>query len=118
MLLDSRAGGVFINQDYQQTHRIPTQKLERPIIVHNVDGTLNKKGFITEYVKLCLNINGQTETTITHVTGLGKQSLILGYPWLQDWNPDIDWKIGSLKWRDTAGGTNKTPVEELKSLKY
>ena len=27
-LLDSGAGGVFINQDYQQTHRIPTQKLE------------------------------------------------------------------------------------------
>jgi hypothetical protein len=50
--------------------------------------------------------------------GLGKQNVILGYPWLQDWNPDVNWKMGSLKWRDTAGGTDKTPVEEPKSLKY
>jgi len=118
MLLDSGAGGVFINWDYQQTHIISTQKLERPIIVHNIDGTLNKKGFVMEYVKLHLNVNSRTGTTIAHVTGLGKQGLILEYPWLQDWNPDVDWKLGSLKWRDIVGGTNKTLVEEPKSLLY
>jgi hypothetical protein len=117
-LLDSGAGGVFIDRDYQQNLGIPTHRLERPIIVHNVDGTLNKKGFITEYVKLNLNVNGRTGPMIAHVTGLGKQNVILGYPWLQDWNPDVNWKMGSLKWRDTVGGTVKTPVEEPKSLEY
>jgi hypothetical protein len=117
-LLDSGAGGVFIDRNYQQNLRIPTHRLERPIIVHNVDGTLNKKGFITEYVKLDLTINERTGPTIAHVTSLGKQNVILGYPWLQDWNPDVNWKMGSLKWRDTVGVTVKTPVEEPKSLKY
>jgi hypothetical protein len=56
---------------------------------------------------------------IAYVTGLGRQDLILGYPWLQDWNPDVDWKMGSLRWRDSAGGTVKTLVEqEPKTLEY
>ena len=33
------------------------------------------------------------------VTGLGKQKIILGFPWLNDKNPDINWKNGEFKWR-------------------
>ena len=33
------------------------------------------------------------------VTGLGKQKIILGFPWLNDENPDINWKNGEFKWR-------------------
>ncbi|KAF9522307.1 hypothetical protein CPB83DRAFT_777263, partial [Crepidotus variabilis] len=35
-----------------------------------------------------------------YVTGLGKQKVILGFPWLTDQNPDIDWRKGTLRWRD------------------
>jgi len=31
------------------------------------------------------------------VSGLGKQSLILGYNWLKDYNPKIDWEKGEVK---------------------
>ena len=44
--------------------------------------------------------------------------MILGYPWLRDWNPDVDWKMGSLKWRDTEGKSDNNPVEEPSKLKY
>jgi hypothetical protein len=71
-----------------------------------------------DYVKLQLNVNRPMKTEIAHVTGLGKQDLILGQPWLQDWNPDVDWKLGSLKWRDTVEGTEKTPADEPTKLKY
>ena len=33
------------------------------------------------------------------VTGLGSQRIILGFPWLNEHNPDIDWKTGVFKWR-------------------
>ena len=32
------------------------------------------------------------------VTGLGKQKIILGFPWLNDKNPDINWKNEEFKW--------------------
>ena len=82
-LLDSGAGGVFIDREYQRRLKIPTIPLQRPILVHNVDGTANKKGVITDCVKIKLTVNGRTGTILAHVTGLGKQSFILGYPWLQ-----------------------------------
>ena len=31
------------------------------------------------------------------VSGLGKQSLILGYNWLKDHNPKIDWEKGKVE---------------------
>jgi hypothetical protein len=116
-LIDSRAGGIFIDSTYQERLKLPTYPLDQPIIVHNVDGTRNSKGFITNYTELELDINGRQGTVITHITGLGKQNIILGFPWLLKWNPDIDWELGSLKWRDTGGGTDKTLAAEPKECK-
>jgi len=31
------------------------------------------------------------------VSSLGKQSLILGYNWLKDHNPKVDWEKGEVK---------------------
>ena len=33
------------------------------------------------------------------MTGLGKQKIILGFPWLHKYNPIIDWKKGEIKWQ-------------------
>ena len=35
-----------------------------------------------------------------YVMGLGKQKIILGFTWLQKYNPLIDWKTGKIKWKD------------------
>ena len=32
------------------------------------------------------------------VTELGRQKIILGFPWLREQNPDINWKTGEFKW--------------------
>ena len=42
-LIDSRAGGKFIDQNYVQKLGITSQKLDEPLTVRNVDGTPNKK---------------------------------------------------------------------------
>jgi hypothetical protein len=41
-LLDTGAGGKFINQNFVQNQKIETKKLKYPIEVFNVDGTPNK----------------------------------------------------------------------------
>lgn len=71
-------------------------KLEEPLIAYNVDGTINKKGTISHLVTLQLEINGQLQTETLMVTGLGKQKIILGFPWLRKENPNINWKLGTL----------------------
>ena len=60
-LIDSGAGGKFIDQNYVWKLGIKIQKLERPLIARNIDGTRNKKGEITSYVNLDLIINGRTK---------------------------------------------------------
>ena len=53
----------------------------------NVDGTENKRGTIKQYVDLTFTINGRPQTQRLYLTGLGKQRIILGFPWLQKQNP-------------------------------
>ena len=78
-LIDSGAGGKFIDQAYAQKLGIKTQKLEQPLIARNVDGMPNKKGKITSFVILNLVINGRTKQTRLLVTGLGRQQIILDF---------------------------------------
>ena len=45
-LLDCRAGGIFLDQNFARKHNLRTTKLEQPIRARNVDGTDNKQGTI------------------------------------------------------------------------
>jgi hypothetical protein len=71
-------------------------------MAYNVDGTEKKRGKITSFVDLAMTINGRTMDTRLLVTGLGKQKVILGFPWLAQENPDINWTTGKFKWRESA----------------
>ena len=46
-LLDSGAIGMFMDKRMAARHGFKLQKLERPIMVRNVDGTNNSGGAIT-----------------------------------------------------------------------
>jgi hypothetical protein len=45
-LVDSGAGGTFMDQNYARKHGFNLMKLEYPITAQNVDGTENKQGTI------------------------------------------------------------------------
>ena len=97
-LIDSGARGKFINQNFAQKFEI--HKLDQPLKVYNIDGTENKKGTIRHYINLRLKIGDQNFNERLLVTGLGKQKIILGFPWLTEQNPKIDWKTGEIEWRE------------------
>jgi len=96
-MIDSGAGGTFIDQNYARKFNV--QNLDEPVKAFNVDGTENKKGTIKSYVDLEFYINDQKFSERFYVTGLGKQKIIFGLPWLRKHNPIIDWKAGTLTWR-------------------
>ena len=96
-LIDSGAGGKFINRNYAEQLGLPIRNLKRAIMARNIDGTLNKTGTITSYVDLMVEIDRQIMDVQLLVTGLGNPRIILGFPWLNEYNPDINWKTGEFK---------------------
>jgi len=96
-LLDCRATGSFIDRDFVRSKGMNTQTLSQNISVFNVDGSPNEAGQITEVVDIVLCYKTHSERMLLAVSRLGKQSLILGYDWLKDHNPKIDWKKGEVE---------------------
>jgi len=96
-LLDSRATGSFINRDFVHLKGINTWTLSRNIPVFNVDGSPNKVGQISEVVDVLLCYKTHSARMLLAISKLGKQSLILGYNWLKDHNPKVDWEKGEVE---------------------
>jgi hypothetical protein len=71
--------------------------LKIPLEVRNVDGTGNKAGNLTHYVKLKARIDNREEELTFYVTSLGRDRIILGYPWLKAFNPKINWRERSIR---------------------
>jgi hypothetical protein len=49
------------------------------------------------------------------VTGLGKQEIILGYPWFKQTNPDINWKECTLTWQTKQDESKPTPKPTIEN---
>ena len=91
-LLDSRARGIFINQNFVWKHKLRQMKLEQLIKAQNVNGTKNKPGTICFYTDLDIKISDWTFQERFYITGLGNQKVILGFPWLKTHNLEINWE--------------------------
>jgi len=96
-LLDSGATGSLINRDFVRSKGINTRTLSHNILVFNVDGSSNEAGQISEVVDVVLCYKTHSERMLLAISGLGKQSLILGYDWLKNYNPKIDWEKGEVE---------------------
>ena len=77
-LLDSGATGVFMNKRMAARHVFKLQKLERPIIVRNMDGTNNSGGAITHQVEVNMYYKGHVERIRIDICDLEKTEIILG----------------------------------------
>jgi len=93
-MVDTGATGDFIDQDFVTQAKLPTHKLSQPIPVYNVDGTLNEAGSIYEVVDIIMTYNRHSERILLAVTCLSKQSMILGFTWLDKHNLEIDFHPG------------------------
>ena len=75
---------------------IGSHETVKPIIVYNVDGTENSQGKITHYCWLRIFYAGKQKLQHFYIASLGKESIILRYPFLYVFNPTIDWQQGKL----------------------
>ena len=99
-LIDSGAMGYYIDYSLIKKLGIKTRRIPMPIMVYNVDHTENKAGKIEAEVELTFSTFGRTMKAVFLVTAMGQQGIILGLPWLEAENPDIDWKKRTLRWQE------------------
>jgi len=97
VLLNSGAIGMFIDRNIVARYRFQLQKLERLVQVRNVNDTNNSTGAITHQVEVNMYYKGYVERMRIDVCDLGKTDVILGMPWLQVHNPEINWEMGEVK---------------------
>ena len=129
-LLNSGATELVMSSEFTRKKGFKLKKLERPIQVRNVDGSFNREGPIENTVEVNVYYKGHVERTEIDVIGGQKWGVILGMPWLEHHNPEIDWKTEEVKitrcpeecgkqWRPVQGklGWEKQKEEEAREEK-
>jgi len=96
-LLNSGATGMFMDKRTAAKHGFMLKKLEKSIMVRNVDGMDNSRRAITHQVEANVYYKGYVERMRMDVYDLGKMKVILGMLWLQAHNPEINWKTKEVK---------------------
>ena len=89
-LLDSGVIEMFMNKKIAARYGFRLQKLERPVTVRNVDGTNNSGGAITHQVEVNVYYKNYVKRIRMDICDLGRTDVILGIPWLQAHNPEIN----------------------------
>ena len=97
VLLDSGVIGIIMDKKMVARHGFKLQKLERPVIVRNVDGINNSGRATMHQVEVNVYYKNHIERIRMNVCNLGRTDIILGMPWLQAYNPEINWKTGEVR---------------------
>jgi len=96
-LLNSGATGLFIDTTFTREKGFKMEKLKNPLLVRNVNGTVNAGGAITHQVECNMFFKGHVERVRMNVCNLGKIEVILEMLWLVVYNPEIDWEKEKVK---------------------
>ena len=99
ILVDSGATDNFIDPRLLKHLKLGSRRLDRPRKIWNIDGTNNKAGLLMDYVELEVRTGKKTANMEFLVTDLGMEDMILGYPWLAQFEPQFSWKDAAI---DTA----------------
>jgi hypothetical protein len=95
-LVDSGATDNFMHPNFARRMKIGQQELDKPKNIYNIDDTTNKAGQITHYLNLAVTTGGKTKEMRFLITNIGREDVLLGYPWLSTYEPCFSWKHGTI----------------------
>jgi hypothetical protein len=96
-LIDSGATENFIDERTARRWELPMHNLVYLRKVFNVDGMENCNSMIVKSCMLCVHCREKQAHQRFYITNLGDDHILLRYPWLEEFNPDVDWKVGAMK---------------------
>ena len=107
-LLDSGASLNLIHEDLANALGLPTLPCD-PIRVTTANG--RNLGHGNRVAILRFTLDGREHEEMFLVAPLGGNQIILGMPWLERVNPEIDWKLRTVRYRPENGaGVPEIPV--------
>ena len=86
-----------MNRKIATKHEFRLQKLNRPVMVRNVDSTNNSTEAITHQIKVDIYYKNHIKRMRIDICNLKKIDVILEMPWLQMYNSKINWKTEEVK---------------------
>jgi hypothetical protein len=95
-LVDSGATDSFIHPNFAKRMGLGLRPLERPKKIWNIDDTTNKSGEITHFVDLDVQTKGIHKEMRFLITDIGKEDILLGYPWLSTYEPGFSWRHATI----------------------
>jgi len=106
-LLDSSATKNFIHLRMVKKLKLQTQLLKKLWQVKNIDGSANKAEEVTEVAILEICCKGYQGKYAFFVAEVDRDDILLGYPFLEAVNPEINWWSGKIYRAVTLKGTLK-----------
>ena len=104
-LINSGATECFLDHWTVSHLYLPLKPLKAPRTIHNINGTHNQVGQITYKCRLKVQIGAIHQEMDFFITNLGQDWIVLGYPFLKLFNPNINWTNGTLTWTSTISIT-------------
>jgi hypothetical protein len=89
---------------------LPLTKTLVPWKVLAVDGWELEGGPVTHDAMVTMVINDYKEEIRLHCITIGNSPIIIGLPWLQKYNPNIDWKEGKITFDSAKCRNNCLPT--------
>ena len=96
VLVDSGATDNFIHPNFVKRMGLGQRELDKPKNIYNIDDTTNKAGQITHYLNLAVTTGNTTKEMRFLITDIGREDVLLGYPWLATYEPRFSWRHGTI----------------------
>jgi hypothetical protein len=101
-LLDSGTFACFIDKSFAKRHRFPLVLKKYPVLVEVIDGRpLASEDIIGETIPLEIVLNIYRSKVVFNVIKSPSNPIVLGLSWLEEYNPDINWKTRKLAFQSS-----------------
>jgi hypothetical protein len=90
-LVDSGANQNLMDAGFARAHGLGARRVRNARRMYNIDGTLHAKSG-THYVDLEIATNAQTHVCRFLLADLSDDVIVLGFPWLCKFEPQISWR--------------------------
>ena len=117
-LLDSGANSCFMDRNFAQAHQISLSKLPCPASVVVIDGRPIASGnIIEESEPVNIVLDNLACVVSFNIISIPEHPIVLGLPWFELHNPDIDWRTREIQCRQTQRSIPKMATISLHQLR-